>query len=105
MNFYAIGFKGWVEIRKARVAPKRHITTVVHEGTIEVRDDFYWGKMKEIPTKTTLKSIFHEGGQVVASFPANKLGNAVPRIRVGTCKKLTAGQVQLLELRLGKTFQ
>ncbi len=112
MKYYAVAFKGWVEIRKAAVRPKRHVTTFVRKGEMEVRDGNRWipgtyhYALKKVPLTVKLKSVYHEGGSVVATLKTHMLMQTgkFKSLRTGTCLNLTNEQRQVIEVQLGKAL-
>lgn len=87
-KLWAIGGRGWIEFRVARVAPKPHTTTVTKvvpfSALVRVRSADDWGGFRYVQQtkekKHVLKTTTWSGGRVLGSLPA---GHGVVRVPDG----------------------
>lgn len=100
-NYYAIGLRGWVQVRMAASAPKKVVTKAVIAGAEEVSKwdpSRYTYVLKHIPTKRTITSTIYKGGKVVLTLPHAKASRRLGRgIRQHECLKLTPTQFNSLQ--------
>lgn len=100
-NFYAIGLKGWVQIRECAEEPQR-LETVAFIPVREEREvwdpknSFY--RYKTITVKRKLTQVVYEGGKEILTIAHPKLSRALKlSVPAGSCIKLTAAQVDKLK--------
>lgn len=72
VRLWALGWKGWVEVRKARVAPKARPSQV----EVSLADPpIYAYNYYSAPRKITLKQLCFSGGKFLISFPKRRFYN------------------------------
>lgn len=101
MRFFAIGFKGWTEIRKSKVPPKPHESSVTTTVNIN-RSRFEWDQRMyggaggyrhrnvSKPKEVVLTSTTYAGGRVVKTLKSTrftKISNLV--VKPGGIAELT----------------
>jgi hypothetical protein len=103
MKYYALGTKGWVEIRSARKAPTLETSKAVIPYTRRVLDytSYYnTGRMttKEMPLKLKMDESIFKGGRVVASIRSREFASVTKvAIRKNGILELPADKVDLLK--------
>lgn len=99
-KYYAVGLKGWVQIRRSRV-PLQRLETVAFIPVREEREAYsakrgYYDKI--VTTKRKLTSVVFEGGEEVLTLSYNKfyrrMGFGVPQ---NSCNPLTSAQFNSLK--------
>lgn len=100
-NYYAIGLKGWVQVRESASPPKKVTTKAIIKAkeAVEVYDYSRNNYITKVtPIKRTLTSIIYKGGNVVLTLPSSKASRRFGRtIRQHECLKLTLAQFNLLQ--------
>jgi hypothetical protein len=88
MSIYAIGMKGWVELRRCRRIPKCVETKATVVATRRVSymhytDDEPWGytRWRKVPVNTTIKNIFYKGGKKIGILKSTKFA-ALTRVSI-----------------------
>lgn len=72
-RFWAIGFKGWVEVRRAVEQPKKVVTEAVRRFKTRLP-----GHGNEwVPQQTKIVSVVFEGGKVVGVYRAEAFRRAM----------------------------
>lgn len=99
-KFYAIGLKGWVQVRECQDEPQRletvaFITSSEMKEVWEPKNSFY--RYKPVKVKRKLVNVVYEGGKEVFTIAHPKLSRALKlSVPAGSCVKLTAAQVDKL---------
>ena len=108
---FAVGLKGWVQIRVAAKTPKlitsQASVTVSEKRATWVADGkgLYSGRyvVEKIPKKLVLESKVYEGGRTVATVQQSTFNKRLKvRIREGTLLELSPEQVAQLKLEKSK---
>lgn len=74
MAVFALGWKGWVELRRARSAPQAECSEVIHQ--LDPSTIPYWQRRKSV----TLKQLCFRGGTFLLSLPRRRFA-ALTRLR------------------------
>lgn len=73
MNLFALGWKGWVEVRKAHKPPTAHCSEIQHH--LDPASIPYWQRTKSV----TLKQLCFKGGRFLLSLPRRRFA-AITRL-------------------------
>lgn len=69
MGLFALGWKGWVELRRARAMPVAECSQIQH--VIDPASLPYWARARSL----TLKQLHFKGGTFLASLPRRRFAS------------------------------
>jgi hypothetical protein len=101
-HIYAIGLKGWTELRECDTKPKRYVTETVRPvKTLRyIPSNYDTGQMgyyKDIKRNMSIKAVVYLGGKVVKTLKTGTFAHLTQiSIRNGGCMKLPADLVAAL---------
>lgn len=74
-KYYAIGFKGWVELRQSLTKPKAVksiLETEVEQTTYIISDSWPYSEPKKVMKMKEFTSTFYDGGKVLRTISYSK---------------------------------
>jgi hypothetical protein len=96
MNYYAIGMKGWVEIRKAAKEPIPRKSSAKIPGK-KLRYDDWTGQWRSTNAPFVLAVTIYTGGETVVTLKSESVTRRLGiRIPPDSCLKLTKDQTLAL---------
>ena len=100
MRYFAVGMKGWVEVRKAKAPPKA-VVTEVNTGTVKRDERWDWRTGEAVITERPIKirQVAVIGGSVLATVKARTFNTrAGISIKPGVVLELTKDTLETLKL-------